>query len=74
MVWITIIYFNLPEKLNLTRFREDTPSELVDKINLIDNLFQIKKSELTQGIICKKTVGASSGGRSRRRSCKEGCL
>jgi len=44
----------LPEKLNLTRFREDTPSELVDKLNLIDNYVQIKKGELIQGIICKK--------------------
>ena len=52
----------LPEKLNLTRFREDTPPELVDKLNLIDNFVQIKKGELLQGIICKKTVGASSGG------------
>ena len=52
----------LPEKLNLTRFREDTPAELVDKLNLIDNFVQIKKGELLQGIICKKTVGASSGG------------
>ena len=52
----------LPEKLNLTRFREDTPQELVDKNNLIDNFVQIKKGELIQGIICKKTVGASSGG------------
>ncbi len=52
----------LPEKLNLTRFREDTPAELVDKLNLIDNFVQIKKGELIQGIICKKTVGASSGG------------
>jgi DNA-directed RNA polymerase II subunit RPB1 len=52
----------LPEKLNLTRFREDTPTELVDKLNLIDNFVQIKKGELLQGIICKKTVGASSGG------------
>ena len=52
----------LPEKLNLTRFREDTPQELVDKLNLIDNYVQIKKGELIQGIICKKTVGASSGG------------
>ena len=52
----------LPEKLNLTRFREDTPNDLVDKLNLIDNFVQIKKGELLQGIICKKTVGASSGG------------
>ena len=52
----------LPEKLNLTRFREDTPAELVNKLNLIDNFVQIKKGELIQGIICKKTVGASSGG------------
>ena len=52
----------LPEKLNLTRFREDTPTELVDKLNAIDNYVQIKKGELIQGIICKKTVGASSGG------------
>ena len=52
----------LPEKLNLTRFREDTPTELADKLNLIDNFVQIKKGELIQGIICKKTVGASSGG------------
>ena len=52
----------LPEKLNLTRSREDTPEELVDKLNLMDNFVQIKKGELIQGIICKKTVGASSGG------------
>ena len=52
----------LPEKLNLTRFREDTPEELVDKLNLMDNFVQIRKGELIQGIICKKTVGASSGG------------
>ena len=52
----------LPEKLNITRFREDTPKELSDKLNLIDNFVQIKKGELIQGIICKKTVGASSGG------------
>ena len=52
----------LPEKLNLTRFREDTPENLVDKLNLMDNFVQIRKGELIQGIICKKTVGASSGG------------
>ena len=52
----------LPEKLNLTRFREDTPDELADKLNLMDNFVQIRKGELIQGIICKKTVGASSGG------------
>ncbi len=50
----------LPEKLNLTRFREDTPKGF--KLNLIDNYVEIKKGELIQGIICKKTVGASSGG------------
>ena len=52
----------LPEKLNLTRFREDTPEDLADKLNLMDNYVQIRKGELIQGIICKKTVGASSGG------------
>ena len=38
----------LPEKLNLTRSREDTPEELVDKLNLMDNFVQIKKGELIQ--------------------------
>jgi len=52
----------LPEKLNLARFREDTPEELADKLNLMDNFVQIRKGELIQGIICKRTVGASSGG------------
>jgi len=52
----------LPDKLNLTRFREDTPDDLKDKLNLMDNFVQIKNGELIQGIICKKTVGASSGG------------
>ena len=52
----------LPEKLNLTRFREDTPEDLADKLNLMDNYVQIRKGELIQGIICKKTVGTSSGG------------
>ena len=52
----------LPEKLNLTRFREDTPEDLADKLNVMDNFVQIRKGELIQGIICKKTVGASSGG------------
>ena len=52
----------LPEKLNLTRYREDTPDDLVDKLNLMDNFVQIKRGELIQGIICKKTVGTSSGG------------
>ena len=52
----------LPEKLNLTRYREDTPEDLADKLNLMDNFVQIRKGELISGIICKKTVGASSGG------------
>ena len=50
----------LPDKLNLTRFREDTPKGFT--LNLIDNYVEIRKGELIQGIICKKTVGASSGG------------
>ena len=50
----------LPEKLNLTRIREEAPSDF--KLNLIDNFVQIRKGELLQGIICKKTVGTSSGG------------
>ena len=52
----------LPETINLTRFREDTPADLEGKLNVIDNFVHIKKGELLQGIICKKTVGASSGG------------
>ena len=52
----------LPKKLNLTRFREDTPEELANKLNLMDNFVQIRKGELIQGIICEKTVGTSSGG------------
>ena len=52
----------LPEQLNLTKIREDSPQNVEDKLNLIDNYIEIKRGELIQGIICKKTVGTSSGG------------
>ena len=52
----------LSEKLNLTKLREDDPKGCEGKLNLIDNFVEIRKGELIQGIICKKTVGTSSGG------------
>ena len=51
----------LPKELNLETIREETPENLEDKLNLLDNFVQIKKGKLIQGIICKKTVGTSSG-------------
>ena len=52
----------LPKELNIENFREDTPEEFEDKLNLMDNFIQIKNGELLQGIICKQTVGASKDG------------
>ena len=52
----------IPSKINLSRFREETPEQLKKKPNLLDNFVQISKGELIQGIICKKTVGATPGG------------
>ena len=52
----------LPKNLNFTRYREEAPYELLNKLNLIDNFVEIRKGELIQGIICKKTVGSSCGG------------
>ena len=50
----------LPQ-VNLIRFRAEN-KELDSKLNLLDNKVQILNGELIQGIICKKTVGNTSGG------------
>ena len=52
----------LPKQLNLIKIREDPPNNVDYKLNLIDNCVEIKRGELLQGIICKKTVGTSGGG------------
>ena len=52
----------LPKELNLIKYREEDPKDWENKLNLADNFIQIKDGELLQGIICKKTVGTSSGG------------
>ena len=52
----------LPEELNLEKYREETPDELQDKLNILDNFVQIRKGQLIQGIICKSTIGPSSDG------------
>ena len=52
----------LPKELNLTTLREDSPKGCEEKLNLVDNFVQIRKGELIQGMICKKTVGTSTGG------------
>ena len=52
----------LPEELNLEKYREETPDELQDKLNILDNFVQIRKGHLIQGIICKSTIGPSSDG------------
>ena len=52
----------LPKELNLTKLREDSPKGCEEKLNLVDNFVQIRKGELIQGMICKKTVGTSTGG------------
>ena len=51
----------LPEKLNITKLREDNFYE-DDRLNLMDNFVKIKNGELIQGIICKKTIGRFAGG------------
>ena len=51
----------IPSKINLSRFREETPEQLKKKPNLLNNFVQISKGELIQGIICKKTVRATPG-------------
>ena len=52
----------LPKQLNLIKIREDPPKNVDYKLNSIDNYVEIKRGELLQGIICKKTVGTSGGG------------
>ena len=52
----------LPKKLNFSRFREETPEKLSNKLNILDNFVEIKNGELYQGIICKKSIGASCSG------------
>ena len=52
----------LPKELNLEKYREETPDDFVDKLNIMDNFVQIRKGQLIQGIICKSTIGPSSNG------------
>ena len=49
-------------KINLIRFTAESNKEYEKKLNLIDSFVLIENSELIQGIICKRTVGSSSGG------------
>ena len=52
----------LPKNLNFSRFRDDTPEGLCNKLNILDNFVEIKNGELYQGIICKKSIGSSCSG------------
>lgn len=49
-------------KVNLLRFTSNHDDTLCGKMNLIDSMVQIDNGELIQGIICKRTVGNTSGG------------
>ena len=52
----------LPKKLNFSRYREETPENLCNKLNILDNFVEIKNGELYQGIICKNSIGPSCSG------------
>jgi len=54
----------LPKNLNYKRYRGDdkNKNDLKKNNNLRDDLVEIRNGELLQGIICKKSVGPSSGG------------
>ena len=52
----------LPKKLNFKRIRNDDSKDLIKKNNSNDDLVEIRKGKLLQGIICSKSVGSSSGG------------
>ena len=52
----------LPKKLNFKRIRNDDSMDLIKKNNSNDDLVEIRKGKLLQGIICSKSVGSSSGG------------
>ncbi|MCQ2816410.1 MAG: DNA-directed RNA polymerase subunit A' [archaeon] len=49
-------------KVNLRRYTSNHTDELGAKMNLIDSVVEIQDGELVQGIVCKKTVGNTSGG------------
>ena len=49
-------------KINLVRFTSNHDEKLCEKMNLIDSMVQIDNGELIQGIVCKRTVGNTSGG------------
>ena len=41
----------LPKKLNFSRFREETPEKLSNKLNILDKFVEIKNGKLYKGII-----------------------
>ena len=52
----------LPKKLNFKRIRDDNSRDFIKNNNSNDDLVEIRKGKLLQGIICSKSVGSSSGG------------
>ena len=56
------IFSLLLPKINLVRFTSNHDEALCEKMNLIDSMVQIDNGELIQGIVCKRTVGNTSGG------------
>ena len=49
-------------KVNLTSTTANHDDKFKENLNLIDSFVQIINGELVEGIICKKTVGTTSGG------------